>query len=139
MTPEQIKLVQESFAHVELIADDAATLFYQRLFELDPTARQLFPEDMADQRMKLMQTLAVVVKNLNTLDQVVPGVQALGQRHVQYNVKPEHYPTVGAALLWALERGLGDVWTAEHAEAWTAAYTVLSDTMIAAAAKVGTA
>ncbi len=136
MTPEAIKLVQETWAAVEPIADTAADLFYGKLFELDPLLKSLFPDEMAEQKKKLMQTLAVCVKGLTDLNSIVPAVQALGRRHVEYKVEPEQYTTVGQALLWTLEQGLGEVYTPEVANAWTEVYDVLSTTMIAAADEV---
>lgn len=135
MTPEKIELVQSTWARVVPIADQAADLFYGKLFELDSSLKALFPEDMTEQKKKLLQTLAVCVNGLNDLGEIVPAVQALGKRHVDYNVKPEQYETVGAALLWTVEQGLGDAWNAEVAEAWTEVYGVLSTTMKEAAAE----
>jgi hemoglobin-like flavoprotein len=114
MTPEQIALVQGSFAHVVPIAATAATLFYQRLFVLDPALRLLFPSDLSDQGRKLMTMLRVAVNGLDRLDTIVPAVHALGRRHVGYGVIDGHYATVGAALLWTLQQGLGDVFTPTH-------------------------
>ena len=133
MTPNQIKLVQRSFADVAPIADQAAVLFYDRLFEIAPAVRPLFHGDMAEQRHRLVATLAVVVNGLGDLPSVLPAASALAKRHVAYGVKPEHYDQVGAALLWTLKRGLGDGWTADVAAAWSAAYTTLSQFMIAEA------
>lgn len=133
MSPEKIALVQSTWASVVPIADQAADLFYQRLFELDDSLKTLFPDDMTEQKKKLMQTLAVCVNGLNELGEIVPAVQSLGRRHVDYNVKPEHYETVGAALLWTLEKGLGDSWNADAEQAWTEVYGVLSTTMKEAA------
>ena len=133
MTPEQITLVQQSFAKVAPISETAAVLFYDRLFEVAPSVRAMFPEDMTEQRKKLMGTLAVVVGGLSNLDTVLPAASALAKRHVNYGAKPEHYPVVGAALLWTLEKGLGEAWTPEVAEAWTAAYGTLSGYMISEA------
>src|SRR5450631_348462 len=130
MTPEQIKLVQESFAKVAPISETAAVLFYDRLFEIAPQVQAMFPADMTEQRRKLMATLAVVVNGLNNLETILPAASALATRHVSYGAKAEHYPVVGAALLWTLEKGLGDAWTPEVAEAWTAAYATLSGFMI---------
>ena len=106
MTDEQIDLVQESFAKVAPIADQAADLFYGRLFETAPEVRELFPTEMGEQKKKLMQMIGVAVQNLRNADVLVPAVQALGERHVDYNVKDEHYDSVGGALLWTLEQGL---------------------------------
>jgi hemoglobin-like flavoprotein len=130
MTPEQIALVQQSFSKVAPISEQAAKLFYGRLFEIAPEVKPLFGNDMAEQRRKLMATLAVVVNGLTNLDAVLPAASALAKKHVAYGVKPQHYQPVGAALLWTLEQGLGPDWTPELAGAWTAAYTTLSGFMI---------
>jgi nitric oxide dioxygenase len=133
MTPDQIKLVQQSFAKVAPISEQAAELFYGRLFEIAPSVRAMFPNDMTEQRRKLMATLAIVVNGLSNLEMILPAASSLATRHVAYGAKPEHYPVVGAALLWTLEKGLGADWTPELAKAWTAAYTTLSEFMIAQA------
>jgi hemoglobin-like flavoprotein len=133
MTPDQITLVQDSFAKVAPIADQAATLFYDRLFTIAPEVKPLFHGDMAEQRKKLMTTLGVVVRGLSDLPAILPAASKLAKQHVVYGVKPVHYAPVGAALLWTLEKGLGDAWTTPVAEAWTAAYTTLSDFMISEA------
>jgi nitric oxide dioxygenase len=133
MNPTQIKLVQDSFAKVAPISEQAAVLFYDRLFEVAPAVKAMFPADMTEQRKKLMGTLAVVVNGLTNLEAVLPAASALAKRHVNYGAKPEHYPVVGGALLWTLEKGLGDGWTPDVAEAWTAAYGTLSGYMISEA------
>ena len=133
MNPTQIKLVQDSFAKVAPISEQAAVLFYGRLFEVAPSVRAMFPDDMTEQRKKLMATLAVVVGGLTNLEAVLPAASALARRHVNYGAKPEHYPVVGGALLWTLEKGLGDAWTPDVAEAWSAAYATLSGYMISEA------
>ncbi|CAN5766391.1 hypothetical protein BH11GEM2_BH11GEM2_10810 [soil metagenome] len=118
------------------IADQAATLFYGRLFELDPSLRSLFTStDMAEQRKKLMQMITVAVRGLDHLDQIVPAVQALGRRHGGYGVTDSHYDTVGAALLWTLEQGLGDAYTPAVHEAWATTYGTLASVMKSAAAE----
>jgi hemoglobin-like flavoprotein len=133
MTPDQVKLVQQSFAKVAPISETAAILFYDRLFEVAPKVKAMFPADMTEQRRKLMATLAAVVNGLGNLEAVLPAASALAKRHVSYGARAEHYPVVGAALLWTLEKGLGDGWTPEVAEAWTAAYGTLSGFMISEA------
>jgi hemoglobin-like flavoprotein len=130
MTPDQVQLVQQSFSKVAPIADQAAVLFYGRLFEIAPQVKAMFPADMTEQRKKLMATLAVVVNGLSNLESVLPAASALAMRHVSYGAKAEHYPVVGAALLWTLEKGLGEDWTPAVADAWTAAYGTLSGFMI---------
>lgn len=137
MTPDQKRLVRETWEQVTPIADTAATLFYDRLFAIDPDLRDLFREtDMAAQRDKLVATLANVVQNLDYLEILVPTIEDLGQRHVGYGVTDAHYDSVGAALLWTLARGLGDSWTPEAEAAWTEAYGTISGIMRRAAAEV---
>ena len=133
MTPEQILLVRSSFAKVEALGDRAAGLFYDRLFVLDPSLRSLFRGEPAAQRAKLMAALRTVVGALDRLDRILPVVRDLGRRHAQYGVEPEHYATVGAALIWTLGQGLGPDFTVATRRAWVAAYSLLAWTMIAAA------
>jgi hemoglobin-like flavoprotein len=136
LTEYQIELVTNSWNKVIPIAETAAEIFYKRLFELDPSLKTLFNGDMKQQGDKLMSMITIAVKALNRLDDVVPAIQQMGRRHVNYNVEPEHYNTVGAALLWTLGQGLGDGFTAEVEEAWTVVYGILSTTMIDAANSV---
>jgi len=126
-------LVQETFALVEPIADDAAKLFYGHLFELDPSLRELFKHDMVEQGRKLMAMIKVAVKGLDHIEKLVPAVEDLGRRHKDYGVEEPHYDTVAEALLWTLEQGLGDAFTDEVKEAWTAVYGVLAEVMKSAA------
>ncbi len=133
MTPEQITLVQQSWEKVLPISDKAAELFYGKLFEMDPKVQALFKGDMKEQGDKLMKMITIAVNGLTKLDDIVPAVQKLGKRHVDYGVKDDDYDTVGAALLWTLEQGLGDAWTNELKAAWVATYTTLATTMKAAA------
>jgi len=130
MTSDEIDLVQSTFEQVRPISTAAAGMFYGRLFEIAPDVRPLFKGDIAEQGRKLMATLAVVISALHSLPTILPAVSALAKRHVEYGVKPDHYASVGAALLWTLERGLGASWTPEAAATWTSAYTTLSDFMI---------
>jgi hemoglobin-like flavoprotein len=133
MTPDQVTLVQQSFTKVAPISDQAAVIFYDRLFEIAPQVKAMFPSDLTEQRKKLMATLAVVVNGLSNLESILPAASALATRHVGYGAKAEHYPVVGSALLWTLEKGLDAAWTAEVAAAWTAAYGTLSGYMISEA------
>ena len=134
LSARHVELVQSTWQRVEPIADQAATLFYNKLFELDPSVQTLFAHvELGTQKMKLMQMIDVAVKGLSRLETIVPAVQALGARHVDYGVQESQYDTVGAALLWTLEQGLGDAFTPEVKEAWTATYTLLAATMKEAA------
>ena len=136
MTDEQVRLVQESFAKVRPISEVAADLFYKKLFELDPSLRQMFKGDMKEQGKKLMSTLSFAVNGLTRLDTIVGAVEDLGRKHVGYGVKPEHYNTVGVALLWTLEQGLGDAFTPDVKFAWTEVYGLLAGVMQNATADV---
>lgn len=130
MTPHEIALVQGSFVKVAPIADAAAGLFYGRLFEIAPEVKSMFKGDIAEQGRKLMATLGIVVKGLSNLEAVLPAAKALAVKHVAYGVKPEHYVPVGEALIWTLDKGLGDDFTPETQQAWLAAYSTLSAVMI---------
>ena len=137
VTPHQIDLIRASWSKVEPIADTAAQLFYGRLFEVDPRTKLLFRHtDMAAQRRNLVQTLSVVVASLDRLDTIVPAVQALGRRHAGDGVTPADYDTVGAALLWTFEQGLGPDFDDATREAWAEAYGILASVMIEAAGEL---
>jgi nitric oxide dioxygenase len=133
VTPEQIEAIQDSFAKVAPISEQAAALFYGRLFEIAPSVKPLFRGDIKEQGRKLMAMLGAVVSGLGNLEVILPAASALAKRHVRYGVKPSDYAPVGEALLWTLEKGLGAQWTAELAVTWAAAYGVLSEFMIAEA------
>jgi hemoglobin-like flavoprotein len=133
MTSAEITLIRESFRKVAPIADQAASLFYARLFELDPSLRAMFRGDMSEQGRKLMTMLSMAVGGLDRLDQLVPAVRQLGLRHAGYQVREAHYEIVGEALLWTLERGLGPDFTLETKAAWAKVYGVLAETMKAGA------
>jgi hemoglobin-like flavoprotein len=135
MTEDDKQLVRESWAKVVPISDKAAKLFYNRLFELDPSLRPLFTSDMTEQGRKLMGMITVAVNGLDRLDEIVSAVRALGKRHSGYGVTDDHYDTVATALLWTLERGLGDAFTDDTRNAWIKTYTLLSTTMKEAAAQ----
>lgn len=130
MTPEQKTLVKSTWAKVVPIADTAATLFYGKLFEIDPSTQPLFKtSDMPEQRKKLMQAIGTVVAGLDNLTPLIPVLEGLGKKHVTYGVTDKQYDTVGAALLWTLEQGLGDAWTPPVKDAWVAAYTAVAGVM----------
>lgn len=133
MDAAAIKLVQDSFAKVEPISETAAALFYQRLFELEPSVRPLFVSDINEQGRQLMAGIGLAVKGLDDLEAVVPMVQELGARHKGYGVEEWQYDVVGEALLWTLGQGLGDEFTDDAAAAWSEAYVLLADVMKEAA------
>ena len=135
MTPEQKQIVQNTWQLMVPTADTASCLFYERLFEIDPTTRPLFrAESLPEQKRKLMQVLGIVVRGLDDLGNLMPIVEDLGRRHSGYGVTEQHYQSVGSALLWTLRKGLGQAWTAEAEVAWCKVYALLSGVMRSAAA-----
>ncbi len=132
ISAKQGQLVQASFDQVAPVADQVAVRFYTRLFQLDPALRSLFPDEMAQQRDKLMRTLAVAVCGLNQPEALMPILQSLAVRHAGYGVRRDHYATVGAALLGALAETLGQGFSDELREAWVVVYSTLSGAMIEA-------
>ena len=134
MTPRQIDLIRSSWAAVEPDAERLSSMFYERLFELDPVVRRLFAKtDMTAQGRIVTQTFNVVVASLDDFDTIVPFIEALGRVHARYGVRDEHYDTVGAALMWTLDRMLGARFDDETSDAWATAYDVLATVMIEAA------
>jgi nitric oxide dioxygenase len=132
VTPTDVALVQSSFRRIAPIGDQAAALFYARLFELDPALRTIFQGSIQEESHKLMSTLATAVALLEQMDTLLPAVRTLGARLGGYGVFEEHYASVGAALIWTLQKGLGPEFTPEVCAAWTETYTLLATTMIEA-------
>lgn len=133
LTPTQIALVQSSFRMLQPMEDTAARLFYERLFEIDPSTAALFKDDMASQGRKFMQVLAVSVGGLSNMETIVPMVQQLGVRHVRYGVRPEHFDSVRRSLLWTLALILQDAYTDDVRAAWATAYAMIAGIMKEAA------
>jgi hemoglobin-like flavoprotein len=133
MTEEQQNFVRSSFAAIAPDATAVASMFYARLFQLDPMLRPLFEGDMAAQGRKLMAMIATAVGNLHNLGAVIPAVEQLGVRHVGYGVTEQHYDTVASALLWTFEQTLGDAFTPATRAAWTECYVTLAGVMQQAA------
>jgi hemoglobin-like flavoprotein len=134
MDTARIGLVQQSWKKIVPIADEAAALFYEELFTLDPSLKSLFRSDMKAQGRKLTSMLNTAVANLQRLETILPAVEDLGRRHVGYGVVSEHYATVGTALISTLDKGLGPDFTPDVREAWIEAYTALATVMQTAAA-----
>jgi hemoglobin-like flavoprotein len=142
ITEEDKEHIRRSWKLVIPIAETAADLFYKRLFELKPEYRSLFPEDLSGQKSKLLRMLAFIVKALdfpesawreevNESEDLLLVLLALGRRHqVLYRVPREAYGSVGEALLWTLDYGLGEAFTPAVKSAWTAVYKAVSTTMI---------
>jgi hemoglobin-like flavoprotein len=136
MNAHQIEIVQRTFALAAPLADEVADTFYRRLFELDPTLRPLFTHSLKHQGEKLMTVLAFAVRGLNQPELIIGAVRRLGERHVHYGVQPQHYKTVGEALLWTLAELFGPAFTPDVEAAWAAAYSLLAGVMQEAAVAV---
>lgn len=129
ITARQISLVQNSFRKVEPIAEQAADIFYNKLFEYDPSLKSMFKGDLKDQGRKLMATLKVAVNGASDLNKLVPVLHQLADRHVGYGVKPKDYTPVGNALLFTLKTGLGEEFNPELREAWVDTFRLIATTM----------
>ena len=129
MNKEQIVLVKRGFAKVERVAEEAAVLFYAKLFDISPELRPLFVTDIDKQGRKLMQMIATAVDGLDNIERITPLLRDLGARHVVYGVEEGHYDTVGKAFLWTLQRALGDDFTAADSEAWATVYSLIATSM----------
>jgi hemoglobin-like flavoprotein len=130
MTDLKILAVKNSWSYIIFQSEEVSALFYNKLFELDPSLRPLFRGNIEEQGKKLMDMLTMIVARLQRMQDIAGEVKNLGQRHVGYGTKPEHYQTVGKALLWSLENALGDHWNMEMHEAWTEAYALMANTML---------
>lgn len=134
MTTQQIQLVKSTWAMVATLdPETVGGLFYNRLFEIAPEIRPMFRAPITEQSRKLLSMIAYVISKLDKLDDILDEVGKLAQRHVQYGVEPAHYAIVADALLWTLEKGLGEHWTPDVKEAWVVCYTNLAQAMIVAA------
>ena len=118
MNQQQIELVQHTFAKIEPIAQDVGEMFYNRLFEMDPSLQPLFKGDMRQQAKMMMTAIGMAVKSLNAPDSVIPDIQQIGHRHISYGAMPTDFDKFGAALLWSLEQTLGPDFTPPVKEAW---------------------
>jgi hemoglobin-like flavoprotein len=126
----QIQMIQQSWRLLRDIDPHlVGDLFYSKLFYDHPEARALFPEDMSSQHQKLITMINVVIARLDQIDQMMPEILAMAQRHISYGTLRVHYDWVGSALLWTLRRALGDGWTPELEQAWAQCYGLLSDAM----------
>lgn len=136
MKQEQIDLIQQNFEKIAPRAEAVATVFYNRLFSMKPALQFLFPEDLTEQKKKLMTMLGMAIKSLNQTDTLVPILKNLGQRHAIYGVRDGHYDTVGAALLLTLRDALGRDFTGEAHAAWAEMYGFVAATMKSGASEL---
>lgn len=129
MTPAQIEQVQNTYQLLHPKMQAVTDKFYARLFEKLPEARGLFPEDMREQRKKLIETLNYAVNNLKYPDLILPTLKKLGARHKNYGASDAAYAAVGEALIHAITESAGNALSASDRNAWIACYGVLSQVM----------
>ena len=130
MNDLRILAVKTSWSYVIRDAEEAGTLFYRKLFQLDPSLRLLFKHDIDAQATKLTDMMTYIIARLQHLDDVERVATGLASRHVQYGTKPEHYQTVGEALFQTLETMLDKRWDDHTSAAWKEVYALVASTMI---------
>jgi len=127
----KIARIRESFAGVASNADGFVADFYARLFELAPTTRALFPDDLSSQRDKLKHMLVMLMRGLDRPVELAPALAALGDRHRSYGVVKTDFAVVGLALIDTLAKHLGDAFTDADRGAWVALYRHVTNIMLA--------
>ena len=127
---QQADLVRASFALIRQAPEPIILLFYGRLFELDPTLRNLFKIDMRVQARKLIDTLTTVVDSAEDLEKITPMLHALGRRHVTYGVQPQYYDLLKSALLWAMGQALQEDFDRDTRQAWSNLLNAVTAEMI---------
>ena len=136
MKLKQIMLVQSTWELVHPNSETAAQLFYNKLFELDPSLRGLFRSDIAEQGQRFIQMIGIAVRGLDQASVLLPILRTLGRRHAVYGVQTRHYDIVGEAMMWMLKSGLSERFTPEVEAAWSAAYQLVARTMLSASEDV---
>ena len=134
MTPEQLAIVQTTYASLGPDAAAMAVGFYARLFAADPTARDLFVDGPEVMAVKFSAELAALVEAISTFPTFAPRVRDLGQRHAAYRVQPRHYAAAREALIGALAEHLDGRWNVTTEAAWRRAYNLVAEMMMIAAA-----
>jgi methyl-accepting chemotaxis protein len=132
----EVETLEESFDLVAPQGDELVRRFYERLFETAPAVKPLFERvDMEGQRQALLNMLVVLRESLRDLDDIVPDLEDLGERHVDYGAQAAHYPVVGEVLIGTMAEMAGDSWKPEYTTAWQEAYGVVQGVMLAGADK----
>jgi hemoglobin-like flavoprotein len=132
MSPEQIDAVEESLTRLEPELDDVVCRFYERLFELDPESRVLFPDRLEQLREKFRRELTLILLVLRRPDELLARAQQLAASHRDRGVRADHFRSAGTALIGALADTLGDEWRPELRTAWERAYHLTAEAMLMA-------
>jgi hemoglobin-like flavoprotein len=129
LTARDIDIVRSDWEKVERMADQAATLLYDRLFALDRSLRLLFPLDLEEQKLKVIRMLGAAIYGLSDPDVLIPILRTLGRKHFAFGVRDRDYATLAQALIWTLRQGIGEAFDSEHEAAWTRVYGELAAEM----------
>lgn len=125
--------IRRTWAQTASLSDEFGRAFYANLFRVDPSTKPLFVGDLEMQSRKLVETLGFIVDHLDESEALLPTASELAIRHVAYGTIPQHYQSVGKALMSTMTQILGPGFTAEDRAAWESVYGFLSDTMIKSA------
>lgn len=115
-------LVQQSFALLEPALEPLMDLFFARLFQMEPSLRNLFPNDLSHHKRIFCRTLALIICEMEELAQLDTRVEELGKLYIALGLDAGAYDTLGAALVWTVEIGLGEAFTLEMRTAWSLFY-----------------
>lgn len=132
MTQSEKQMIRDSYEQIRTYQESVFMLFYGRMFQLDPSIKPMFKNDMREQSKKLVDTLDILVGSLDGLEKLLPAVRELGRSHAGYGVKPHHYETLASAMLWAFGQALSGSFPPEVRAAWRKVLELVSSEMIAA-------
>ncbi len=130
MTPQDIEIVQRTYAKLDEHRALFAQAFYDRLFVVNPNIALLFERNMDEQIEQFRVMLFTAVYGMSRAEELKPALRQLGQRHMGYGVRPADYIAFESALLWTIEDFLGDDFCTEARSAWKAFYGFVCDTML---------
>ncbi|MFD6095581.1 globin domain-containing protein [Nocardiopsis flavescens] len=130
---EIIELVRHSCVDVPEGSVRLARSFYDNLFEMVPSVRDMFSADIRPQQQRMADALLSVVRHLDDPDEVALQLRRLGRQHQRdLGVKPEHYPYVGRALVRAVSE-VSPTWSSSMSSAWVLVYQWVTAHMLAGA------
>lgn len=132
LQPTEIARIRAQFARLAPQSQVFAAAFYQRLFQLAPSVRSMFPDNLAEQQSKLVHMLALLVARLDAPAQLAVPLTRLGEQHHRHGVTRKDFALVGMALLDALAEHLGDDFDTDARHAWRRMYMHAAATMQAA-------
>ncbi|WP_159467379.1 globin domain-containing protein [Dyadobacter sp. 3J3] len=130
MTDRNILIIKNSWSYVLSQPENPGSVFYDKLFAIAPCLKHMFKSDMDQQMQKLTDMITFMVTHLQNMAAIRSEIDALARRHAHYGAKPEHYKTVGDALIQTMESSSGALWNEETRLAWTELYNIWATEMI---------